>query len=141
METSIKARNKWANRHTSYPLDLLRVALGIFLVFKGITFITDSRELTDAFPVISNFSGGMFVFHYIAAAHIMGGVMIAVGLLTRWAIWAQLPILIGAVTLLLIGEMHVGNLILALATLGACVFFLYYGGGKHSADYYFKMQK
>ncbi|MDX1758160.1 MAG: DoxX family membrane protein, partial [Arenibacter algicola] len=28
---TIKSLNKWANAHTYYPLDLLRVALGVFL--------------------------------------------------------------------------------------------------------------
>ena len=83
----------------------------------------------------------MFAFHYVAAAHMMGGVMIVFGLLTRWAIWAQLPILLGAVVINFIGTFNVMNVILALITLAVCLFFLAYGGGKHSADYYFKMQK
>jgi putative oxidoreductase len=39
----------------------------------------------------------MFQVHYIASAHFLGGILIVFGLLTRWAILAQLPILIGAV--------------------------------------------
>ncbi|RZJ30670.1 MAG: DoxX family protein [Flavobacterium sp.] len=140
MET-VKSLNKWANRHTSYPIDLLRIALGVFLLLKGISFITNNRDVADVFSTLSNFTGGMFIFTYVAAAHIMGGVMIAFGLLTRWAIWAQLPILIGAVVLNFVGEMNVKNLMIAFITLIVCVFFLIYGSGKHSADYYFKMQK
>ena len=138
---TVKNLNKWANAHTSYPLDILRIALGVFLFIKGTTFITNSQDLTDVFSTLSNFSGGMFVFHYVAAAHIMGGVMIIFGLLTRWAIWAQLPILFGAVLINFIGTLNVTNLILATVTLIICVFFLVYGSGKHSADYYFKMQQ
>ena len=141
METTVKGLNKWANRHTSYPLDLLRIALGVFLLIKGTSFITSSQEVTDTFATLSNFSGGMFIFHYVAAAHIMGGVMIAFGLLTRWAIWAQLPILLGAVIISFIGPMHWGNLIMALVTLAVCIFCLVYGSGRHSADYYFNLQK
>ncbi len=137
----VKSLNKWANAHTSYPLDLLRVALGIFLFMKGTSFITDSQQLSDEFSTLSNFTGGMFIFHYVAAAHIVGGIMIVFGLLTRWAIWAQLPILIGAVAINFIGPMEIGQMLLALLTLCICVFFLVYGGGRHSADYYFKLQK
>ncbi len=140
MET-IKARNKWANAHTSYPLDVLRIALGVFLFLKGVSFITSSRDLTDEFSAFSNVAGGMFFFHYVAAAHIVGGIMIVFGLLTRWVIWAQLPILIGAIIINFIGPMHWLNLLLAVIMLGVCCFFLYYGSGKHSADYFFKMQK
>jgi putative oxidoreductase len=39
------------------------------------------------------------------------------------------------------GEMHSQNLLLALLILGICIFFLFYGSGKNSADYYFKMQQ
>ena len=141
MDTSVKGLNKWANAHTNYGLDTLRIAFGVFLVYKGASFITNSRDFEDLIAPISNFMGGMLTFHYIAAAHIMGGVMIAFGLLTRWAIIAQLPILLGAVIINFIGTMNANNLLLATAVFGISVFFLFYGGGKHSADYYFKMEK
>ena len=141
MDTSVKGLNKWANRHTSYPVDILRIALGIFLVLKGISFITNNRDFEDLIAPVSNFLGGMFVFHYIAAAHIVGGTIIVFGLLTRWAIIAQLPILLGAVIINFMGDMNANNLILATAVFGISVFFVFYGGGKHSADYYFKMEK
>ncbi len=142
METvKIKTLNKWANAHTSYPIDILRIALGIFLFLKGVSFISDSDRFIDMLSPLSNFSGGMLVYHYVAAAHIMGGVMIVFGLLTRWAIWAQLPVLIGAVLINFMGTLIVQNLIISSITLVVCIFFLIYGGGKHSADYYFKMEK
>jgi len=138
---TVKSLNKWANRHTSYPLDLLRILLGIFLFYQGTRFITANQEVADAFSPFANFSGGMFILTYVASAHIMGGIMIAVGLLTRWAIWAQLPILVGAVVVGALGYTTVQSLMLALVTLIVCAFFLFYGSGKHSADYYFKMHK
>lgn len=140
MET-VKNLNKWANRHTSYPVDLLRIALGAFLFYKGVSFINGNQEVADVFSPIANFTGGMFVLTYVTSAHIMGGVMIAVGLLTRWAIWAQLPILIGAVVVAALGYASPSSLLLAIVTMIVCVFFLFYGSGKHSADYYFKMQQ
>jgi putative oxidoreductase len=138
---SVKELNKWANTHTYLPIDLLRVALGIFLFMKGIFFITNIQYLADLISPIDKIGGGMFLIHYIAPAHMVGGIMIVFGLLTRWAIIAQLPILIAAVIINFMGEMHSQNLLLALITLSICVFFLFYGSGKHSADYYFKMQK
>jgi uncharacterized membrane protein YphA (DoxX/SURF4 family) len=142
METiKIKKLNKWANSHTSYPIDILRIALGVFLFLKGVTFIKEDHRLIDLLAPLGNFDGGMFIYHYVVAAHIMGGTMIVFGLLTRWSIWAQLPILIGAVLINFAGPMVVTNLIVSLITLIVCVFFLMYGSGKHSLDYYFKMQK
>ena len=141
MDTSVKGLNKWANRHTSYSLDFLRVLLGIFFIYKGASFITNNQDFEDLIAPISNFLGGMFVFHYIAAAHVMGGLIIIFGLLTRWAIIAQLPILFGAVLINFIGEMQIVNLIVSMIVVSISLFFLIYGSGKHSADYYFKMEK
>ena len=141
MDTSVKGLNKWANSHTSYTLDFLRMLLGVFLIYKGASFITNNQDFEDLIAPLSNFLVGMFVFHYIAAAHIMGGLIIIFGLLTRWAIIAQLPILFGAVLINFIGEMQIVNLIVSLFVLSTSLFFLIYGSGKHSADYYFKMEK
>lgn len=141
MDNSIKSRNKWANAHTYYWLDIFRILLGVFLIYKGVTFITESRVFEDAVAPLSNFLGGMLTFHYIASAHIMGGIMIIFGLITRWAIIAQLPILFGAVIVNFIGEMNTNNLILATLALSVSLFFLFYGSGKHSFDYYFKLEK
>ncbi|MDO5972088.1 DoxX family protein [Flavivirga aquimarina] len=138
---TIKTLNKWANAHTYLPLDLLRVALGVFLFIKGISFMSDSAMLMELFKPIQNLAGGMAVIHYVAPAHFIGGILIAFGLLTRWVIIAQLPILIGAIVINFAGEMNSDNLLLAIITLVICIFFLFYGSGKNSLDYYFKMQK
>ncbi|MEW4924999.1 DoxX family protein [Algibacter sp. 2305UL17-15] len=140
MET-IKTLNKWANRHTYFPIDLLRIALGVFLFIKGISFFSNTEMLMELAEPIKDMPGSMLVVHYVAPAHFIGAILIVAGLLTRWAILAQLPILIGAVIINFIGEMHSNNLIMALITLLTCIFFLLYGSGKNSLDYYFKMQQ
>ena len=122
---TIKTLNKWANAHTYLPLDLLRVALGVFLFIKGISFMSDSMMLTELFKPMQNMAGGMIAVHYVAPAHFIGGMLIAFGLLTRWAIIGQLPILIGAILINFVGEMHSDNLILAVITLLVCSFFLF----------------
>ena len=83
----------------------------------------------------------MIAVHYVTPAHLIGGMLIVFGLLTRWAIIAQLPLILGAVIINFVGEMNAVNLILALVMLLLCVFFLVYGSGKHSVDYYMKMQQ
>ena len=137
----IKLLNKWANAHTYYPLDILRVALGVFLFIKGIDFIQNSEVLTELIKPFKSYAGGMLIIHYIAPAHFVGGLLIAFGLLTRLAIIVQFPIIIGAVITNFLGEMDITNLILSLVAFIVCVFFLFYGSGKHSVDYKLKMQK
>ncbi|WP_417941776.1 DoxX family protein [Flavobacterium sp. RS13.1] len=138
---NVKSLNKWANAHTYLPLDLVRIVLGVFLFMKGISFVTNAQYLHDLISPVDQYGGGMFLLHYIAPAHMIGGIMIVFGLLTRWAIASQLPILFGAVLVNFMGRMHSESLIVAIAILLLCIFFLFYGGGKHSADYYFKMQQ
>jgi putative oxidoreductase len=138
---TVKSLNKWANKHTYYPLDLLRMALGVFLFIKGIDFMSDPKFMAEVIKPFQGLPGGMIIVHYIVPAHFVGGFLIIIGLLTRWAVIAQLPILLGAVVVNFLGEMHMNNLVLASITLLVCIFFLFYGSGKHSADYYFKMQK
>lgn len=138
---TIKSLNKWANAHTYYPLDLLRVALGAFLFIKGINFMSNAEILVELIKPLQSVAGDMMAVHYVAPAHFVGGILIAFGLLTRWAIVAQLPILIGAVLINFLGEMSTSNLIQSSVVLLLCLFFLLYGSGKHSVDYYLKMQK
>ncbi len=136
---SIKALNKWANAHTYYWLDILRIALGVFFFIKGIQFISQTEKLVELIQPLQGFGGVMLTVHYVAPAHLVGGLLIAFGLLTRWALIAQLPILIGAILINFVGVMHVGGLIEAAVVLIFTIFFIFYGSGKHSADYMMKM--
>lgn len=138
---TVKTLNKWANKHSYLPLDLLRIALGVFLFIKGLHFMGNTQNLIDLIKPIQNLAGSMIAIHYVAPAHLVGGLLIIFGLLTRWSILAQLPIIIGAIIINFAGEMNSTNLILSVSTLVLCIFFLFYGSGKRSADYYFKMQQ
>lgn len=137
----IKKLNKWANRHTFYPLDLLRIVFGVFLLFKGFSFMGNSQILIDLIKPLQNIAGSMLAIHYVTPAHVIGGLLIIFGLLTRWATLVQLPLIIGAVIINFVGEMNTTDLILSLVALILCVFFTVYGSGKHSVDYYLKMQQ
>jgi len=137
----VKKLNKWANAHTYYGIDILRIAVGVFLFWKGISFITNTQYYDYYAEPIKRLGGGMIIIHYVVAANLIGGIMLIFGLLTRWAIFAQLPILLGAFMINFIGKMDYQNLIISFLLFVVCLFFLFYGSGKHSADYYFKMQQ
>lgn len=140
MET-IKQLNKWANANSYYPLDVIRILLGAFIFYKGLYFMSNSLLLAHLIEPLKNYVGEVILLHYVVPAHILGGILIIFGLLTRWALIAQIPILIGAVLINILGDMHMGNLITASVALLLSIFFIIYGSGKHSADYYFKMQQ
>lgn len=130
--------NKWANAHTSIAIDVLRIVTGLFLIFKGLQFSFQTNYLADIVRT-SGLGTGLILEHYIAMAHIAGGFLVAMGLITRWALIVQLPIFIGAVLINFIGVMNVGELLQASAMLISSLFFIFYGSGKHSADYSLKM--
>lgn len=41
--TTIRELNKWANAHTNFAVDTLRVLFGVFLFLKGVSFITEKN--------------------------------------------------------------------------------------------------
>lgn len=130
--------NKWANAHTSIAIDVVRIVTGLFLIFKGLQFSFQTNYLADIVRS-SGLGAGLILEHYIAMAHIAGGFLVAMGLITRWALIVQLPIFIGAVLINFIGVMNTGELLQASAMLISSLFFIFYGSGKHSADYSLKM--
>jgi uncharacterized membrane protein YphA (DoxX/SURF4 family) len=138
---NIRSLNKWANAHSYYAVDTLRVVFGIFLFLKGVSFITEKQYLNEILREMGNFGSEMLLIHYIALAHMIGGVMIIIGLLTRWSIWVQLPIIISAFVINFIGVFNLENLIQSSIALVLCFAFLLYGSGRHSSDYYLQMEK
>ena len=137
---TIKKWNKWANHHSYWYVDLMRVAVGLFIILKGAMFMQDPQNYDYYNQPLEQFGTGMFLIHIVVGFNIVGGVMIMMGLLTRWAIFAQLPVLLGAILINFLGRYELCNLVCSSILFILCLFFLFFGSGKHSADYYFKLQ-
>jgi putative oxidoreductase len=127
----------WADAHHPAWVDFVRMALGIFLFMKGVVFIQDTQALQT---IMSNSQFQWVSFgmaHYVAFVHLVGGLLIAMGLITRVAILFQLPILLGAVFFInpqrgfysQNAEMWSSLIVLVLL-----MFFLVWGSGKYSVD-------
>ncbi len=96
----------WGDTHHPRWIDIVRILLGIFLCHKGIEFLQD---MSSTISLLSNrFSFGSFVLlllgHYIVFAHLLGGVLLVLGILTRFACVIQLPILLGAIIFINAGQ-------------------------------------
>lgn len=135
---TIKTWDKWADAHSHYGLDVLRVALGVFLFVKGVSFMSNLDLFMSMMRPYQDLPGSWIILHYVAAAHFVGGFFIVIGLLTRWAVGFQIPILFGAIMTNFLGEMVPANLITAIIVLLVCVFFFVYGSGRFSLDAYLK---
>jgi putative oxidoreductase len=129
--------NRWANAHTNYGIDALRVILGAFLIYKGIFFMGSNY----ADNMVDSGGSYLFLIHYIAMAHLAGGVLIAIGLITRYSALVQVPILIGALVVNFTGSFNMSNFVQAFVALVLSVFFVIYGSGKHSVDHQLRMHK
>ncbi len=131
----------WGDRHHVGWLDFFRVMLGGILFFKGIEFGSNPREINGYFEAGSLNLYSFFIIQVVSMIHLAGGVMIATGLATRWAVAFQIPILVGAVALNFMNndsfEVY-SNLSLSIAVLVMLIVFLIYGSGPYSADEYFK---
>ena len=113
------------------------MALGVFLCFKGIEFARDSTVLNELITRQVPFSSFLLILlgHYVVFAHIMGGFLLTVGLLTRFACLIQIPILVGAI-IFIRGQMtgHFSEVLVSMAILGLLIYFLIIGSGPWSLD-------
>jgi|SRR6516225_592377 uncharacterized membrane protein YphA (DoxX/SURF4 family) len=127
----------WSSTHHPKWLVVIRVALGLCLFFKGISFMNNAIMVNQllAGSVVSE--GADWIPFIITWFHLLGGFFILIGLFTRWAVLAQIPILVGAIIFLNGARMH-GNsgpeLGFAFAILLLLLFFLIEGGGPLSVD-------
>lgn len=121
----------------SVGLDLIRIYLGIGLMVRGGLFISQPEVLLDFLKRTNSWFLPLAVSQYVVAAHLCGGILLALGLGTRLAAAAQIPPLIGAVLFVHIGEglLTAGQSLefatLVLAMLGA---FSVFGSGRVSLD-------
>ena len=91
----------WGDEHKTKWLDILRIALGLLIFFKGIALISNHQAAQDLIfqNNVFGFSGMMasLAIHIIAFVHLVGGLLITIGLLTRFAAVIQIPILVCAI--------------------------------------------
>lgn len=130
----------WLRAHEDLFIDLVRIYLGCGLIVKAV-FYMQHRDLLNQMITDVNLGwiAGSTIAFYIILAHLVGGLMLALGLLTRIAAFAQLPILLGAVFGLYLPRFAViePRQYLEYTALVAFLLFLYgvFGAGRFSFDY------
>ena len=138
---TINKITSWGDSHHFAWLDVFRAALGVLLFYKGIQFGRDPHEIK---ALVNTDNSSLFAFFYVQVIpmiHIAGGVMIFLGILTRWAAAFQIPILLGAVILSL-GSAHpmeiYPQVVLSIVVLVMLIIFLVCGSGPFSVDAFFR---
>ncbi|MDB5087520.1 MAG: DoxX family rane protein [Mucilaginibacter sp.] len=135
----------WGDTHHPKFIDIVRIALGAFLLWKGISFMENTEYLKqlitdqtviDVSPVIL-----MSLVYYVMFAHMVGGILIGVGILTRFGCILQIPIVLGAIFLSGIFQDAINYMVWPSVTaLVVLVIFLILGSGPWSLDRYLAEQ-
>ena len=133
----------WGDSHHPRLLDMIRIVLGIFLLLKGIAFMentSDLKYIIESRPDISVSPAIlMALVYYVAFVHMVGGTLIALGIITRFSAIMQLPIVFAAVFFvnILLSPLNT-ELWASITCLVLLMVFIVIGSGKFSLDNYLK---
>jgi putative oxidoreductase len=143
--TVIQKIERWGDLHTTKALDIIRMGLGILIFAKGIALVSNTDSLQELLlqNSVFGFSGMMasIAVHIAGFIHLVGGLLIAIGLLTRFAAVMQLPILLFAVFFVNFARgfsMLNSELWLSLIVLLLLIMFWVTGSGPYSVDHEMK---
>ena len=132
----IEKFENWGDRHHPKWLDIIRIALGVFLCYKGVDFLRNTSSLISLMTLRSPFSSFVIILlgHYVAFAHIIGGFFLAIGMFTRAACIIQIPILLGAIIFININATReafnpYSELFLSIIVFLLLVYFMIIGNG------------
>lgn len=138
MNIIYKTRN-WGNAHHPKIIDIIRMLLGLSLVAKGWVFLNnaaylrylliENKAIRESPEIITA------LVYYTTYVHLVGGILIFLGLFTRVAALLQLPIVFAAVFFVNILSSYVNTeLWFSILVLGLLVLFVLIGSGPLSLD-------
>jgi len=132
---------KWGDSHHPRFLDIIRIALGAFLFLKGLGFMDNTANLRAIIENRSDIPVSpdllMALVYYVTFVHLVGGVLIAMGILTRFSSIMQIPVVFGAVFFINMFQSPFNtDLISSVIALIFLVVFAVVGSGKLSLENY-----
>jgi len=141
---TIQRLQSYGDTHHPKWLDVMRIVLGVILLLKGYYYIRNTGELQSTLLDNDWHLYNYVVIHLVAFAHLIGGLMIILGLLTRVAVAFQIPILLGAIIFVnapagLLTDNS--ELLLSIIVFCMLVFFFIYGSGPWSMDAYMEKHR
>lgn len=124
----------WGNAHRPAFLDIFRIALGIYITYKGVVFASNIESLELSVEGLTMLFTGVVLAHYVIFAHLLCGPLIIFGVLTRIMCLVQIPILLGAVFLVNAPKGFSLEMEISLVVLAGLITFVIFGAGKYSID-------
>ncbi len=93
-----KRMDDWADHHRGLFFDCIRIYLGVGLFLKAVYFLRHPTLLQELLASSQDpWILPAATAHYVVGAHLVGGLLMAIGFLTRLAALVQIPALAGAV--------------------------------------------
>ena len=138
---SLLHQNSYSGKNVPNWVAILRVVLGVCLIYKGIDFIQNKDQLINYFEHSSTLKNLTWSIGVLPWIHILGGIMILFGLLTRLMSLIQIPIVLGAVVFVNITEaakVQQSELPFSFLMLVLIIVFFIEGGGYMSLDNYIR---
>ena len=130
---------KW-DKKKELAFDCVRIYLGVGLFFRGLIFLISPHIIQSYLESFRYEYVFIAIAHYVAFAHLAGGMLMVVGLLTRLSALVQIPALVGAVLFVNLkqGLMTNDSLELSVMVLFVLCLIVLVGPGKFSMDHYLK---
>ena len=130
----------WGERHHPRWMDIVRIALGIFLVYKAVDFLNNMSDLVSLMSQNTSFGSFAYILagHYVVFAHLLGGILLIFGVLTRFACVIQIPVMIGAIFFVGTNREMLrpySELLVSIIVLLLLVYFLIAGNGPLSVKF------
>lgn len=113
---------------------ILRIVVGVSLMFKAYTFFKNPEILQNAFAGSGFLSQTAWMIPIVPWVNLIGGVMLTVGLFTRLAALAQIPFMFGAVLFVNLKDTTTADLPFSFLILVLVVVFSFIGAGGFSLD-------
>lgn len=132
---------QWSTTHHPRWLVFLRVVLGVCLIIKGISFMSDSIHLQTILSETTIGGKNAWLPIIITWLHLLGGFFIIIGLFTRLCTLLLIPVLLVAVLFINLprGIFAPGSEFgFSMAVLILLIVFFIEGGGPLSLDDYFR---
>lgn len=134
---------KWGDRHHPRFLDIVRILLGIFLLLKGLGFMDNTANLKFLIETRTDITVVpwllMLLVYYVTFVHMVGGTLIAMGIMTRFSAIMQIPVVFGAVFFINVLQSPFNtDLASSVVALILLVLFAIIGSGPWSIENYLK---
>ena len=131
---------EWFNTNYDLAYSLIRIILGVALFVRGLILLSNPAAISELAGQYKLY----WWYSYIAIIHIVAGLLLTLGLLTRIAALLQIPILVGAVFFIHMRQGLVAegqSLELAALVLALLIVYFLFGSSSLSLDNFLAKRK